>query len=402
MNKRYLRILKKGNEMKILQVTPFFSPKFGGSVTVLYQITSELAKKGHHITILTSDFGFDDQYTNDLKGYGVKVIPFRTIINFGYFIYTPSINMWLRENIKDFDVIHIHNFRSYQNNCCLFYAIENNIPVIVQAHGTVLPFFEKQGLKKIYDLVWGKKILQYTSKAIALTDIEANQYLTMGVLKNKIEVIPNGLDLLQFSDLPKRGGFRSKYGISDNEKIILFLGRIHKIKGIDLLINAYADLVREAGDVRLVIAGPDENYLSVITNQINALNLPVKPLFTGPVYGRDKLSAYVDADIFVLPSRYEAFPMTLLEAMVCGTPVIVSDNCGCEKMLENAGCGSIVNFTDIQDFTCQARKVLNDPVNSKKAALEGQRYIRNNFGWDRIIHNFEVLYAECGSDGKKN
>jgi glycosyltransferase involved in cell wall biosynthesis len=94
--------------------------------------------------------------------------------------------------------------------------------------------------------------------------------------------------------------------------------------------------------------------------------------------------------------------MTLLEAMVCGTPVIISNNCGCEKLLENAGCGSIVNFMDGQNFTSQARKILMDPVNSKKAALDGQRYIRNNFSWDRIIHNFEELYTECGSDGKKN
>jgi len=387
--------------MRILQVIPFFSPKFGGSVAVPYQVSMELSKRGHEVTILTTDFGFDWEYAKTIQGHNVKVIPFRTIVNFGLFIYTPSINTWLRENIRNFDIIHMHNFRSYQNNRVCHFSIKNCIPYIVQAHGTVLPFFEKQNLKKVYDIVWGHKILKYSLKVLALTDIEAEQYQVMGVPKSKIRIIPNGLDLSEFSPLPKRGEFRTVYNIPEEEKLILSLGRIHKIKGIDLLISAYSELVKEVGDVRLIIAGPDEHYLSVITDQIKELNLQKKILFTGPLYGRDKLSAYVAADIFVLPSRYEAFPMTLLETMICGTPVIVSDACGCEKLLNNAGCGSIVNFNDVQSFTRCAREILDNPLIFKKAALAGQRYISENFSWNRIIHDIEEVYEEGGFDGKK-
>jgi len=387
-------------KLRVLQVIPYLSPAFGGSVSVLRQLATELAKKGHDVTIITSDFRFDKRYSAAIEESGVKVISFRTTANLGLFIHTPSINTWLRKNIRNFDIIHMHNFRSCQNSSVCHFAKKNKIPYIIQAHGSVLPFFEKQGLKRLFDLVWGKKILQNASKAIALTDTEVEQYLSMGVPKSRIQIIPNGLDLSEFTHIPPRGEFRSRYGISENEKILLFLGRIHKIKGIDLLINAYAELVKETGDVRLVIAGPDDKFLSVITEQIDYLKLPKKPLFTGPLYGQDKLSAYVDADIFVLPSRYEALPMTLLEAMICGTPVIISDNCGCGRILKDTGSGSIMNFSHIQDFIQEVSRILNNPFAAKKVALDGQQYVRDNFSWDRIIHDFEVVYEECGSDEK--
>ena len=150
--------------MKILQVILFFSPKFGGSVTVPYQLSKELSKRDHDVTIITTDFGFDSEYAKSIEGYGVRVIPFRTIVNFGPFIYTPSIKPWLRENIRKFDVIHMHDFRSYQNIVIHSFAMKYGIPYIVQAHGSVLPFFEKQNLKKLYDFVWGNKILKNASK----------------------------------------------------------------------------------------------------------------------------------------------------------------------------------------------------------------------------------------------
>ena len=155
--------------MKILHICPFFSPKFGGSVAVSYQLSKELAKKGHAVTIITSDFNFDKDFAKDVEDYGVEIIPFRTVKNFGLFIYTPSIKKWLRNNAKTFDVFHMHEYRSYQNSIACHYAIKNRIPYIIQPHGSVLPFFEKRMLKKIYDIYWGKQILENASKHIAST-----------------------------------------------------------------------------------------------------------------------------------------------------------------------------------------------------------------------------------------
>jgi glycosyltransferase involved in cell wall biosynthesis len=335
--------------MKILQIVSYFNPKFGGDVLACYNLTRQLAKKGHSVTILTTDFGFDTGFAENLMSEGVQIIPFPVLAHVGLFIYTPSIKAWLRENGKDFEIIHLHNFRSYQNNCAVSYAVKNTIPFILQAHGSVQPFFQKQLLKKLYDRVWGNNLLKNTSGIIALCESEADQYRKMNIPEDKIRIIPNSIDLSEFSDLPLKGTFRTKYGIGENEKVILFLGRIHKIKGIDILIEAYADLVKEVPEIRLVIAGPDDHFLSVLQDQIRRLHVEKQPLFTGPLYNQEKLAAYVDADVYVLPSRYETYPTTVLEAWACGTPVIITTGCLSSDLVEKAGYVSSPDAAGLKD-----------------------------------------------------
>ena len=152
--------------MKILQVIAYFNPKFVGDVSVCYNLSKQLAKKGHEVTILTSDFGFDADYSKIIENQGVRVVCCKTVINWGLFIYSPSIQAFLKENIKDFDVIHMHNFRSFQNNCVAAFAVKEKIPYIIQAHGSVLPFCGKRRLKKLFDLVWGNRLLKNAARII--------------------------------------------------------------------------------------------------------------------------------------------------------------------------------------------------------------------------------------------
>ena len=132
---------------------------------------------------------------------------------------------------------------------------------------------------------------------------------------------------------PHKGSFKTKYGIGPDEKVILFLGRIHKIKGIDLLIDAFYELSKEMDNIRLVIAGPDGGFLDTLKKQAVALKIQEKIIFTGMIDTTDKLAAYVDAEVYVLPSRYEAFGLTVLEAWACGTPVLLSEGCRISEFL---------------------------------------------------------------------
>jgi len=171
-------------------------------------------------------------------------------------------------------------------------------------------------------------MLKNASKVIALNPTEAQQYVNIGIPKDKIETIPNGINLSKYRDLPMRGSFRKRFAISNNEKIVLYLGRIHKVKGLDILAEAFASVVAMLQDVKLVIVGPDDGYLEELERLIKVLGIENNVHVVGPVYGLDKLAAYRDADVYVLPSRYETFPMSVLEAVACGTPVILSENCG--------------------------------------------------------------------------
>jgi glycosyltransferase involved in cell wall biosynthesis len=372
-------------------VIPFFSPKFGGSVTVLYELSKELAKRNHEVTIITSDFGFDSQYAKTIHDAGVEVIPFHCIANFGLFLYTPSIKKWLEKNLKKFDIIHLHNYRSYQNVVIRSFAVKYGIPYIVQAHGSVLPFFKKQNLKKLYDLVWGDKILENSSKLIALTDTESEQYQTMRVPKNKIKIIPNGLDFKEFENLPNRGEFRRKYQITDDCKIILYIGRLHGTKGLDLLIDAFHKVIKEKINCKLVIIGPDDGYLTQIQSKANYLGLQNKIKIIGFIPNNEKIQALVDSNVFVTPS-FSGFPVTFLEACACGLPIITSTHGDNLDWIDN-NVGFVVEYNPSR-LKDAIFKIIDDEALSRKFSNQGKQLVAEQFNWNAICDQIEMHYRE--------
>lgn len=376
--------------MKILQIVQFFSPNHGGSAMAPYELSKQLQKNGHKVTVLTTDFQMNNVFIDSLDG--IEVIPFHCQLNIGGLLISSSMNKYLKQNIDKFDIIHMHNFRTYQNIITHKYATKNNVPYVLQARGSVLPFFQKQTLKKIFDIFFGYKILRDSSKLIALTKIETEQYTKMGVDKNKIEIVPNGIDLKKYDNLPIRGMFRKKYGIKDDEKLILYLGRIHKIKGIDLLVSAFADLIQELDNAKLAIIGPDGGLLSSLKSQIADLNIDNRIVFTGPFYNRDKLEAYVDADIYVLPSVYETFPNTVLEACACGTPVVITNRCGIADIIDKVGY--VVEF-DKDQLKNAMFEILNDNELRKRYKEGGNRLVSEEFSWNNVINKLEILYLNC-------
>jgi glycosyltransferase involved in cell wall biosynthesis len=379
--------------MKILQVIAYFTPQKGGDVNVCFNISKQLALRGHEVTIITTDHEFDKEYAASIEKEGVNVIPFHCIADICAFLVTPSIRRWLKFNINKFDLIHMHNFRSYQNNVVHQYAMKYRVPYILQAHGSVLPHFAKIQLKKLYDLVWGYKILGNAAMVIALTSTEVNQYTEMGVDEKKIELIPNGIDLSQYKNLPRCGDFRKQFNINSNEKIILFLGRIHKIKGLDLLVVAFADLLRNITDCKLVIVGPDDGYLPALKKQTVDLEIENKVLFTGPLYGTNKLKAYIDADVFVLPAVYDCFSVTLLESMACGTPIVTTDNGDKLDWIHNR-TGIVVDYEKTQ-IKNALYKILKDGSLRKSFGEEGKRLVRDIYNWDNIVQAINKMYTSC-------
>jgi glycosyltransferase involved in cell wall biosynthesis len=378
--------------MKILQVVPFFSPKFGGSVTVPYQLSKELAKKDHDVTVITSDFGLDQNYIKEIEQCGVNVIPFTTIAHFGLFIYTPTLNSWLQYNIKKYDVIHLHNFRSYQNNCVSHFALKNNVPYILQAHGSVLPFFQKKQLKLLYDYVWGEQILKGASLFIAVSNEEKSQYLQMKIPDNKIVITPNGIDLSKFEVIPPHGLFRKKYKIANEENYILYLGRLHKRKGIDFLIEGFSKIPVCDKKYRLVIAGPDDGFLDFLIKQVKQLQIEDRVIFTGMLSEEDKYKALVDADVFVNPGILEIFGLVPFEAIMSGTPVIVANDCGCGEIIEDIKGGICVKFGDISGLTERICWILEHKKESQELVRNGQRYIIEKLALSQVIDEIIQLY----------
>jgi len=374
--------------MKILQVVPFFSPVHGGSAIAPYQLSKELTKRGHEVAVFTSDYKLSREWVESSGQ--VKVYSFKTWSSWSKFYLTPTLIKAAKEGLEHFDLIHMHNYRTFQNIVIAHYAKKHGVPYVLQAHGSIPRIMAKQRLKWIYDVLFGYRLLRSASKVIALSRVEAEQYKDMSVPEEKIVIIPNGIDLSEYADLPPKGCFREKFGIKEEEKIVLYLGRIHRIKGLDILVEAFAKVIEDLDDVRLVVVGPDDGYLGELKALINALRIEDNVLILGPLYGDDKLEAYVDADVYVLPSRYETFPMGLLEAVACGTPIILTRNCGIAEYFENKA-GLLVD-PDSDKLYEALFKMLTDHDTRNSFRKKGKTAI-SEFEISNVVSKLEELYA---------
>ena len=380
--------------MKILHVIPFFTPARGGSVIVPYYLSKELSKRGHEVTLITTDFEFDEGYAKSIEKNGVKVIPFHSIANIKLFLLSPSMKKWTRENIKSFDVVHLHNFRSYQNVIVYRYSRKYGVPYVLQAHGSLPKIIEKQKLKELYDWIFGYRLLNDASKIIAVSKAEVKEYKQMNVYEDKIITIPNGIDIEAFKELPTHGMFREKYDIKEDH-MILFLGRIHKRKGIDFLIKSFSELAKERSGVILVIIGPDDGYKVEVEKSIKTQNLDNRIKLIGYVNEKDKISAYTDADVLVYPAVFEIFGLVPFEAIMCGSPVIVADDCGCGELVKESGAGYLVKYGDIEKLKEKMKWIIENPEERVKMVGRGKRYIKENLTWDKVVGRVEVVYEDC-------
>ena len=395
--------------MKILHVVTSFPPAhaFGGAPHAAYLLARELARRGHEITIYTTDakdpcarLWRTKEPWIEKEIDSMKVVYFRNLTMLTVKIFklfaTPALPARTREEVKEFDVVHLHEFRTLQNAAVARAAREHGVPYLLQARGSVSRIGSWKTLKLIYDAVYGYKLLRGASRVVALTSVEAEQYKQMGVPEAKIVVVPNGIDLSEYSDLPPIGAFKEKFNLPEDKRVVLYIGRIHWIKGVDILAKAYALLARQPSfkDTILVIAGPDDGYLSKVKSLVRELGISDSVLFTGPLYGRDKLSAYVDAEVVVLPSRYETFPNTVLEAYACSKPVVASNVEAISDIVLHEKTGLLFQDGDVKGLANAIAYMLTHPEEAEKMGHNAQKLVEEKFSIDRVVTQLEALYEK--------
>ena len=385
--------------MKILHVAHFFYPclSAGGVVNASYQI-ARMQARDNSVKVISSDackerLKFEEsRYDVDIDG--IKVDYFKNISNrfkLATMLDTPIGAIFrIKNQIRDFDVVHVHEHRQTLSIIACYFARRYGIPYVVQAHGSVLPFFQKEGLKNIFDKVFGFKILHGASKVFALTEVEKEQYLKMGVEEDRIEIVPLGINIEEYSDLPEEGIFREKFNISKDDKLIIFIGRVHEIKGLDLLIDAFKELADSESDVKLAIVGPYDGYMDALNLRIAECDLSDKVIVTGPLYKSEKQEALVDCDLFVMPSKYESFTTSGLEAMACGKPLVLTKNNHIHDWVD--GSVGLACDDDKMSLKDSMAEVLFDEELSKKFGMNGRRLIQEKYNWDMINEQILNIY----------
>ena len=354
--------------MKILHVIDLISQKTGGgTAAVVYHLSREQAKLGHEVTIFSSDHDSVDQQPPP----GVNLVKFHNVhYLFGTWSLTPKM---LFANFKQFDIVHLHNYRVILN----MIAAMKGRKVILQAHGNCQPIPSRVGAA--YKLLFRPLVFNRCSGYIADAPLEISHFMAEGAMPSKIKIIPVGIDIEEYSNLPARN--------NHNKKQILFMGKMYWIKGPDLLAKAIAELDRK--DIEFVVASIDYGYEAAFRKLIKELNIESITNMVGSKHGAEKIQTFVDADIYVMPSYYEMWGIAFMEALACGTPVLMTKNCEAWTELPPY-CGMSVNATP-KDIA----RALNFALDNKLADKDRQKRIEwvKKYDWS-IIAKRTIEYYE--------
>jgi len=242
--------------------------------------------------------------------------------------------MWLQSLVDGNppDLIHLHDFRSFQAVCAFILASRCRVPLVLQPHGTLQVALGKVREKKTYDIVVGRRILRRAARIVALSPQEAESCRGLGVPASKVEVIPNGVALPSNPVASRKRSFRSTYGIGHDELVVLFVGRIRESKGVGLLVEAFEDFLKTFPKSVLAVCGPDDGGAGIVEA---AATRGLRIVMTGTLIGEDKFAALAESDIFCLPSAFETQSVALLEAASRSLPIVASAQSVPEEFVQN-------------------------------------------------------------------
>ena len=298
----------------------------------------------------------------------------------------------LVEAIAWAEILHIHAVWEDVQHQAASLAARAGVPYLIRPCGMLDPWSLKQSKwkKKLY-LAWRLRNNLNRASAIHFTTEIERDLASPLKLKPPAIVEPNGVDLCEFESLPAPGTFRRRHPQIGARPILLFLSRIHHKKGLDLLIPAFA--AATCLETVLVIAGPDspENYRHEVERLAREYGVADRIVFTGMLYGSERIAAMVDADLFVLPSYQENFGIVVVEALATGTPVVISDQVNLHAEIAGAGLGAVVP-TQVAPLTDALDIWLDDRNRRRDAGDRARSYVWERFDWREIARRWGDRY----------
>lgn len=309
--------------MHVLNVVATLDRKTGAGVAErTFQMSRFLAKEGVQCTVLTLDIGLDNLRISALRP--VRVV---ALACFWRRFYLPRLG-WntVRRLVEEADIIHLMSHWTVIN-ALVYLAIRLAGKPYVVCPAGALPLFGRSGwLKRLYNLVIGNAIIRNASAWIAVTSDESRQFERYGIPASWVTVIPNGVCEEDFPAVDTEA-FLNRHGLPV-APAILFMGRLHPVKGPDLLLEAFILVRDRLPDYHLIFTGPDGGMLSELRRIAEHNGIAERVHFLGYVDGDDKKGVYRFAKLLVVPSRQEAMSIVALEAGICGTAVLLTDQCG--------------------------------------------------------------------------
>jgi len=371
--------------MNLIYINSYYEPAFvyGGPVKIEAALHKALVNLGVKVTVLTTDANGRQRLDvplgqpRDLDGVQVLYSAVRNVPPRSFF-YSPGLVRACAQQIESRDLAILGSFWSHAMGAAVRACKRSSIPYIIPMHGQLMPWALKQHrLRKYLHLALiGRRYLNGAAALHCATSVEADS-LTRLQLSTPSFVVPYGVDLEYWSNLPVRGGFRDSLGIPQDALVLLFLGRLHHVKRPDVALQAVAAIGRS--DTHLVFVGPDESGLEAqLRAQSVDLEYAERVHFTGLRTGPGILQAFADADLLVMPSIMESFGLSAIEAMAAGLPILVSENVPVGAHAAAAGAGCMVPGTTAA-FAQALAEIVNEPEQLKAMGKRARRLAEREF-----------------------
>ena len=381
--------------MRILHAISGIDPRNGGPTNALIGLAAAQVRAGLNVCVIAT-WQEMDAFTSAKRLEGLDVGVRMIGQAQGKLSRHPDLIRSLEEELAQTDVLHVHAvWEEIQHQACRA-AQRMSKPYVVTPHGMLDPWNMRKSrlAKRVFLAMRVRRNLDRATSLHFTTEIERQAVARMKLAPPTL-VESLGLDLADFAELPPRGSLRGRYPQLDNRPIILFLGRIHFGKGLELLVPALAQMQRK--DAMVVVAGPDsQGFEKHVKDLASGAGVLDRMIFTGMITGREKLEALVDADVLAMPSYHENFGLAAIEALAAGTPVIVSDQVNLHPDISTAGVGGVV-LLDPAALSRELDRWLNDDELRQSAAMIAPAFARERYDWNEIARRWVGHYQNVAA-----
>ncbi len=370
--------------LKILRVTNDLYPEVVGGIPLhTHHLCRDLSRMGYYTTVLTCSRSNHGHAKIDDYNVIYRKILFSPLGN----SFSPHIFRTLLKIRDDYDLIHAHCHLFLSTIMASLVRRIGSPPLIITTHG-IMSASAPDWFNLLYMKTIGKWTLKSADRVICYTEMEKDKLANMlKIDSEKISVIPNGVD----TDLFRPDPNNNKQSNQSNAITILWVGRFVRGKGVEYLIQAAKILVKEVPDLKILLVG-DGPSKGKIKGLIEKFNLKKNVIIKENVPNENMPEVYQKSDIFVLPSLNEGVPKTLLEAMACGIPVIISEFPHLEELIKNAG----LTFPkgDVHALADKIMRLIRDRELAKELGNNGRNKIVEGHSWGNTVLKTTELYEE--------
>jgi glycosyltransferase involved in cell wall biosynthesis len=380
--------------LRILHVVESLDPAMGGPPVAALKLATAQARQGDDVHMASyrvpgaeRDIAAFFEETPEVARVHQHFLPPASLAER---LLAPGVAEAVPSLVGGMDIVHLHGVWAPMLIRVARECRRLGISYVVTPHGMLHPWALSQGWVKKRIGLWVNRQMLDGALFVHALNGEERAAVERLRLEAPIEIFANGIFAEEVRGLPPRGSFRARHPEIGNAPYVLFLSRLHIKKGTDYLAEAFSLLARLRPGVRLVVVGPDGGAGVVMQRRLSEAGLSRRVYFMGPLYGRAKSEAIVDATVFCLPSRQEGLSIAVIEALSAGVPCVLTRACNFPEV-EEAGAGYVVD-SDASAIALALRKVVDDRAGWPRMSEAGRRLVLERFTWPTIARQAGDAY----------